>query len=205
MSYHDDMREEAIAVMEESIAWRKVTQDALWNLETGFYDIDYVDMILQHHTRERITLTDAYWFLQIHTLLGHGDVVFGRWSLGAAPHADAAISANTAILARLHSRTPLTAVYQPRRGAVGDIGDGTISWRAPLLLGQRLVDGQVFEHTCSPRSVPLEVGTTRSTTTMLHLQREGGVARWPYGNSWLSILVRSNRSKGDSIDEVDEE
>lgn len=44
-----------------------------------------------------------------------------------------------------------------------------------------------------PRTVPLEIGTTKPSRTWLHMQREGAVARWPYGHDRITVFVNLGR------------
>lgn len=40
-------------------------------------------------------------------------------------------------------------------------------------------------------SIPLEVGSTKCTTSIVHMRSSGGLARWSYGSKLLKVAVRS--------------
>lgn len=70
------------------------------------------------------------------------------------------------------------------RGRTEDF-DGFFSWDEPLsIMKQRGAITYV-----PPRKVPLEIGYTQGVTTLLHIQQRGGIARWPYGSSLISVLL----------------
>jgi hypothetical protein len=72
-------------------------------------------------------------------------------------------------------------------GGPGD-DDGTFSWSAPLsLVGE--IDGKPVRATCPPATAPLEVGDTAAVTTMMHLNRERLLVRWPYGYRYVYVLA----------------
>jgi hypothetical protein len=76
--------------------------------------------------------------------------------------------------------------------------DGHLGWKGDITLSlyacnleaascdSRCIHGKVV---VGPQNVPLEVGFTEYSTTMGHLLLEGGVARWPYGQNMITLLV----------------
>jgi len=67
--------------------------------------------------------------------------------------------------------------------------DGWLSWDEEITVAHRM-DGDIqLVVQYPPSSVPLEIGHTEPETTIWHLQRDGGVARWPYGAKHITLLL----------------
>ncbi|MFD1309073.1 hypothetical protein [Streptomyces kaempferi] len=77
--------------------------------------------------------------------------------------------------------------------------DGTLSWTEEIIVTRST--GVPYTAACASREtvtiptvmpsyrVPLEVGTTKPSRTLLHLEEDGGVARWAYGSQDLYVLL----------------
>jgi hypothetical protein len=119
---------------------------------------------------------------------------------GDGPGPDREREANQAALAQLCR--PFTATVD--MGQMCADSDGTLSWDEPVVVLQATPPpGYRGEETpkyvrrdvvVRPGSVPLEIGSTTPSRTLMHLHESGGVARWPYGAStlhlWLADLDR---------------
>lgn len=120
-------------------------------------------------------------FATVHSGIAGGTI--GRFLVraGGVPRSDASRAENAELLADLPS--PFGAFVAPGQGT-STHGDGRLEWIEPVE-----VDVPSGTVTLAPRSVPLEIGTSQSSRTLLHLLEEQGVARWPYGHDWITILV----------------
>ncbi|MFD5221325.1 hypothetical protein ACFWMH_27170 [Streptomyces tendae] len=131
--------------------------------------------------------------------LAYGRIVRRRIPVGACPGPDADRQGNAA---------KLEAVSHPFRARL-DMSqnradsDGTFSWEQPInlwrALGVRLLQEKglygslhaPFE--VKPWKVPLEVGYTLPSRTLTHLTVEGAVARWPYDDTEICLLLDLSR------------
>jgi hypothetical protein len=81
--------------------------------------------------------------------------------------------------------------------------DGTLYWDEPTTLwratGVPFYGAHVLHSTihapfeAKASSAVLEVGYTLPSRTMAHLLMEGAVARWPYGDTEITLLVNLQR------------
>lgn len=131
--------------------------------------------------------------------LAYGRIVRRRIQVGATPGPDADRQGNA---------VKLKAVGQPFRTQLsmsqnGADSDGTFSWEQPInlwrALGVRLLQEKgiygslhaPFE--VKPWKVPLEVGYTLPSRTLMHLTVEGAVARWAYDDTEICLLLDLSR------------
>jgi len=168
--------------------------------DPGAYPPGLVDAIGQLHARQ-----PRHWppeqlgaFVEIHAGLMAGYYASGRIRVGATPSADRERAENAAHLANLPE--PFTAYLDLEQN--GAECDGTLTWAThismtrstgvPLLLTCHADEPTPVYTTAHvpPRTVPLEVGYTMPSRTLLHLNHRGGVARWPYGSEDIYLLVR---------------
>jgi len=103
----------------------------------------------------------------------------GRILVGREPMADRFMAPNTTAL----------------RDALEPIGLGVEVWCGMAesdgqILGDRtmaFVGTEPFARSLD--GIPLEIGCTKASTTMRHLQEAGAVARWPYGHDFITVLA----------------
>jgi hypothetical protein len=69
--------------------------------------------------------------------------------------------------------------------------DGWLSWDEEITVAHRMDGDAQLVVQYPPSSVPLEIGHTEPETTIWHLRRDGGVARWPYGARYITLLLRT--------------
>lgn len=104
------------------------------------------------------------------------------------------------------------AKTHPRFEAVLDMDqngadcDGTLSWTGPLRVS-RPTGAFFYPSSCknaeqsilvygtevAGRSVPLEVGDSWPSRTLMHLKQYGAVARWPYGSELIWLFLNFER------------
>lgn len=133
-------------------------------------------------------------FGALHVDIQAGAIGIVKVRAGGEPRRDSAREANAAHLADLPE--PFAGeVYMDQHN--GD-SDGKLSWTEPVTID---VSTQATWEDCegvhpllapvTVRSgwIPLEIGTTQASRTLLHVREEGGVARWPYGSDWIWVFL----------------
>ncbi|NEA86636.1 hypothetical protein G3I38_18110 [Streptomyces sp. SID7958] len=130
----------------------------------------------------------------------YGRVARRRIQVGASPGADADRAGNAA---RLQDLTAPFVAHLDMTQHGADC-DGLLEWTEPVtawrstampVLGAHVLHGAIqapFE--VRPSSVPLEVGYTLPSRTFAHLLTDGAVARWPYEDDEIHLLVDLERA-----------
>src|ERR1044072_3983302 len=113
--------------------------------------------------------------------------------LGAHPGRDKDQAGNDAKLKELPS--PFSASFE---GGAGDC-DGWFSWGQSVTVHHHMGEGEHLTVRYPASGVPLEVGRTEPETTVWHLRRDGGVARWPYGSSCVTLLLATTGTAGGGL------
>lgn len=172
-------------------------------LRTGQWDDEYIAAIGQHGI-----LAPPSWpeeqivaFAGVHALIFGGSIAMVLVGTGEGPHGDKDRKGNAAVLATLP---------RPFRATVDmdqhfKQGDGRLAWDEPVRVSlatgliERRPDGSTYPLTVSfkipPGSAVLEIGSSLPSRTWKHLiDREGKVARWPYGYSRLRLMVNLDLS-----------
>lgn len=139
--------------------------------------------ISQPYRQAQLSIYDAAAFNEILALLRGGYLGIASAALGGAPGKDRQGDHNNATLAKLPAG--LEAEFA---GGPGD-NDGRFGWTVPLPVKQARDGHPQVTAWLRPGELPLEVGHTDPETTLWHLMREGGVARWPYREPSLTVLV----------------
>lgn len=134
-------------------------------------------------------------FLDIHSAIGAGVYAMVQIEVGATPRPDAERAANAAALDDLPD--PFTAALDLGQNAADE--DGMLAWTKgiivtrstgiPYTAGCATPESLTIPTYIPPFRVPLEVGTTMPSRTLLHLEEDGGVARWAYDSTDLYLLV----------------
>ncbi|MFJ6069023.1 hypothetical protein ACIQHU_39040 [Streptomyces tendae] len=157
----------------------------------------FVDAVGQMHrlTPDRWPVHQVAAFLAIHAAIGAGRYAVVHVEVGATPRPDAERAANAVALADLPE--PFSAELDADQNAADE--DGTIAWSEEIVVTRST--GVSYAAGCTgqepltvpnvvrPSRVPLEVGTTKPSRTLLHLEEDGGVARWAYGSTDLHVLL----------------
>ena len=201
MTLHEDLAIEHMHKMMSSPEGVGLVYDYYTGIR-GRWSRDYVDMLGQHHVHSSVATwpLDQIWsFGWLHTAIETGRVGFIRVRTGGTPHSDKMRKINADMLAILP---------EPFEGEVdmaqnGAPCDGSFRWTRPIKVETSTErtkitpDGGIRTITApvaiKPGELPLEIGDTFPSRTILHLAEEGGVARWPYGTDWISILVDMTR------------
>ncbi|MEA2206553.1 MAG: hypothetical protein QOE77_3329 [Blastocatellia bacterium] len=136
---------------------------------------------------------DAYAFSQVHAQILTGEVAIILVNVGATPRGDKEVDYHNAILADSPSYMFFGTFY----GGLAD-QDGSFTWKSNVEFNVHRYDGAAKKVrkprpvSVAPRTVPLEVGYTKGSRTMLHLGEEHGLARWPYGSESITVFVTIN-------------
>lgn len=164
------------------------------DLRAGHIPAAYRDRIGQTQHRA------AYWppeqaaaFLRIHTGLMSGEFAVTLLSVGELPAGDADRGINAERLTKLNSA--FTAWLDVEQS--GAEGDGELRWGTPVRAQRStgrasagdVTRPEVDECEVPPGCVPLEIGLTFPSRTLMHLIKHGGVARWPYQSTTVALLL----------------
>lgn len=197
--------QEVVAEKMEDPVWAKVLTETVGKFNSHFWPQDYIDIIFQKGWG-RPDIYDAYHFACIHAAIMDGRIAVFQIPVDCVPFGDKEIDENGIFKNDL----VLQELKEPFGGKFwgGNYdNDGYIGWTKPInaLLciremagfvivppfGEKNDSGQFVK--CCP--CPLEVGTTNAGTTHFHLRYvfagtgEWAVARWPYGQNRITILV----------------
>jgi hypothetical protein len=130
-----------------------------------------------------------YWVLALirwHT--EEGRLTWFYVDVGTTPNPDRMVRENREALSSLPD--PFMADVH---GVPNALDDGCLFWEstAPCLPVDEngIMPYSVPREGMNPNIVPLEIGTTTSATTIMHIYRERGLARWPYGSTAIEVLV----------------
>ncbi|MFD9443435.1 hypothetical protein [Streptomyces sp. NPDC060001] len=175
----------------------QVLAETRQDLRSGQIDAAYRDRIGQTQHRA------AYWppeqaaaFLRVHTGLMSGEFAMTLLEVGEVPAGDADRIVNAERLAHLD---PAFAA-RPDADQCNAERDGELCWTAPIRAqrstGRASSEGaapspQVTTYEVPPGCVPLEIGLTFPSRTLLHLLKHGGVARWPYQSTVVALLLNT--------------
>mgnify|MGYP001594389518 CR=1 FL=1 len=165
-----------------------VLADTRKRMHEGFWSQWYVDFFVQHH-RSGYTLEDAFVFGQMHAAVCLGQLALVRIRVGTTPAADAQLQINQQRLAKLPH--PFEAVVHCAHGGGAD-DDGGLFWSTDIRLERFFRNEDRVEVFGVPENgAPLEIGTTKSSRSFLHLALRGALARWAYGSEdiWLAHVT----------------
>jgi hypothetical protein len=166
--------------LEKDPEWATILCETFVGLRRGKWTDDYVELITDRWGGA-LTFGDVYSFIQIHTMLGLGKIVMAKVGVGSTPSSDRQVERNDRALQQLPP--PFEAKFW---GGNAD-SDGYVRWREPIEMNV-VVDGSERRGTVAPAQVPLEVGHTNGSTTLLHVNGEHGLARWPYGSTEITLM-----------------
>lgn len=113
-------------------------------------------------------------------------------NIGRTPSADAKRGANAAALSAL----PGPFVAEVDLAQNGADADGHFAWTAPINVNMYIEGDTPVACEMSPRSIPLEIGSTAPSRTLLHVARDLGVARWAYGSEHLLLFLNLDPWQG---------
>jgi hypothetical protein len=196
---HEDAAEEALREWQNDPDGCEILGAYAGGLRTGRWSAEYLDKIGQQDGRTGWPLAQVVAFAQVHDMLMAGEALVTDVATAGTPHPDRDRYANADGLAGLPG--PFTASVDMRQSGADD--DGWVEWaqsiRADRSVGTpvvcdcgRMSPVKILDEV-RPGRVPLEIGTTKPSSTLLHLRRDGGVARWPYGQRYLTLYLVRNR------------
>lgn len=165
------------------------------SLREGRIDGAYVDRIGQTMRGPRSWPPEqAGAFLRIHTGLTSGEFAQLLVPVGQPPGLDAHRDANRLALSTLHPAFKAElSVSQEHADS-----DGLLWWEQTVTADRSTGVGAEEQggirpitepSTVEPGAVPLEVGYSLPSRTLQHVMQCGGVARWPYHQSDLWVLL----------------
>jgi hypothetical protein len=183
---------------EDRADWQSVLFETLKKMGNNFWW--YLDAVGQKHYNG-YTLEDAYAFVQVHSDISMGKVVICRVRTGGVPGSDNSVRGNNELLSSVPK--PFEASFEPQTGGGAD-NDGWFTWNKPIKMQLHSMtdDGKMVY--VKPWLLPLEVGTTAYSKTLLHI-RTAGVARWPYGDEWITVFYRLPQFHVDMLQDWREE
>jgi len=164
--------------------WETILRQYLLRLKSGYWSQSYIDSIFQIG-RGSLDLCVAFCFANLHSWIGIGKILLADIALGTKPVQDKEVAENNKRLVNL------PYPFSGRFWGGTDDCDGYIKWSEPIEFGQIDCTGREIAATISPRSLPLEVGYTKPDTTLYHIIRENGLARWPYESEYIHLFVRN--------------
>jgi len=183
-------------------------------LRTGRWDREYLDTVGQMHDRgpSRWPPEQVAAFGWVNYMVMRGEITQIRIATGACPFPDKERALNQQILDTLVE--PFTAEVDP--GQHNADCDGRLSWSRTVISEKSTGVPYFADPDGAPTplrapkdvpaaGIPLEIGSTLPSRTLLHLGEYGGVARWPYESTVVRVLISSGfpkrpfRSLGDEI------
>jgi hypothetical protein len=163
---------------------------SLWEitnrLNTGFYNGEYVNTIMQPFRHSRYDMNDAYVFGNVHAKILSGEIVTAKIYVGSDPAHDDQIFLNQQKLNRLPF--PFSAEFAPQQGG-GAHDDGVFEWEQPIKLSKHISFDKTEPVAVPPGSAPLEVGYTNASKTWEHIIGRDRLARWPYFSDWITLFI----------------
>jgi hypothetical protein len=148
-------------------------------LRHHYWGAEYEDAIGQPMLSAHAGQTAA--FARVHAGIASGAIGRILVRAGGPPSRDSHRVENAAMLSDLPY--PFGAFVDPGQG-MSTSGDGRLEWIAPVEF--ETPEGAVV---VGPTSIPLEIGTSAASRTLLHLIEDRAVARWPYGQDWITVFV----------------
>jgi hypothetical protein len=151
--------------------------------DDGFGDSPVLPVVSQPWRSPRYDWYSAAALHEVVETLKVGWLVIEWIEVGEEPRRDKEREANNRALKRL------PAPFEARFVGGQRDSDGWFSWSDAITVVHPLVDDAEVKCRFPPSGIPLEVGHTEPETTIWHLRRAGGVARWPYGRRCIGVLL----------------
>jgi hypothetical protein len=171
----------------------RVLKGVLEMINTGLISASHAETLIGKGFRQnRYTIYDAWVFAQLHVRYFTGFLLtqFVPFTKrGVTPFPDKEIAKNNEALSWLPK--PFRAEFSG-----GNMpGDGYIDWTEPIPVRQLFQNpwtGKIREKivTLEPGGLVLEVGSSSHYCTWHHMWDSHGLARWPYGHEYITLLKR---------------
>lgn len=163
-----------------------VAYTALNKLKNNFFDHKLVNNVFQSPDWE-YSAAEAYYFSKVYIGILKNEILLLPIKLGDKPSNDIEIMQNNLKLSYLPN--DFYAEFLPCDGPIVDSSDGFLNWDKDVIF----YDSKGNENIIKENSIPLEVGYTNPFTTFMHLERDGGVARWPYESDEILLFVKKEK------------
>lgn len=119
-------------------------------------------------------------------------------NIGRVPHKDHMRKENSSTLSQIPRPFKAELDMTQRNGDQ----DGWLTWKNSITVTKSVGAAFFSSGFCHPApivrpikipagQVPLEIGTTKPSRTVLHLIEERGVARWPYNSEIITVFISS--------------
>lgn len=206
MTVHEDMAEglwEDIQESPEAVAamFRLRNRHIRGEMdEGGIHGTGYADALgsSARFPPKKWPLAQHAAFVNVHALIGAGDVAITCISTGGVPGPDADRVGNAGKLE--DTVAPFRAELDMHQN--GADSDGEFRWDTPLKIS-RSTGAHFFPSACREETyslvtypitreagwAPLEVGDSWPSRTLMHLHQYGAVARWPYGSKLIWLFI----------------
>jgi hypothetical protein len=193
--YHGILQATVKKIFREQPEFFPIALEIEEKLNTGFYNPRFVNAFAQDFYYD-FDVVDAYLWGQFWAELLTGELLFTSIDIGHEPESDKG-KHNEQILTDLknhpffHAETDEEIRVSATWVGSNNIGDGNFRWKGAVKFNQwEGAPNKVKTVEVQNGNVMLEVGYTKSTTTMLHLLESTGLARWPYNSTEISVFVR---------------
>ncbi len=140
-------------------------------------------VVSQPWGKKRFDWYDAAGMYEVALHLQAGLCVALRVDLGQRPGRDREEATNQAKL------DTLPAPFNAWCASGNADDDGRLEWASEIGVAHEVDGGERIVVAYPPSGVPIEIGYTEPETTVFHLVRDGGVARWPYGHESMTVLL----------------
>ena len=196
--YHEIMKAKAKEIFGKQPKTYSAALEFEEKLNAGLYEQWLVNAFAQDFYYD-FDVVDAYLWGLFWAELLTGELLFTRINIDHEPGSDKG-KHNEEILTDLenHPFFDTETDEEIRVSATwvnsNDVGDGNFRWKGAVKFNQ--CEGalnKVKTVEVQNGNVMLEVGYTKSTTTMLHLLESTGLARWPYNSTEIIVFVRQRR------------
>lgn len=171
--------------------WAPLLGNYAKKIRDGFWPQDYLDFLVQKFDKfGGYDIYDAYAFIRFHLLVSTGKLVGFNLGVGNTPCSDVQVGEMNSRLGNLPF--PFSAIFW---GEKAD-SDGELVWSVPIYTDNTSVNpdfGSLRHVEIRSGKIPLEVGTTKGETSLLHILSEGGLARWPYGYNRIYVWLQPER------------
>ncbi|GHC72270.1 hypothetical protein GCM10007079_05370 [Nocardiopsis terrae] len=177
-------------------------QKALINIFEGFmegrWSQEYIRAIGQDYRLEprQWPIEQICSFALMHSYLMEGILRSVQIGVGETPSGDRYRVENSDALSNLPRPFRATVDLNQRNGDQ----DGWLEWDEPIYVERSTgvayflcpedVPGPLYlVEKAKPGRVPLEIGTTKASRSVLHVIQDAGVARWPYESERIHLFV----------------
>src|ERR1035441_2899488 len=191
MSIHEILHRKEVDEAVEKPEERSFFYEVLAKLKAGYYDQEWVDVVLQKWDRFCYDIYDAAAFAKVWYALLDGEILHVKVGVGACPAPNDQTDENISRLAQLPAPFGTSMLF-----GLAD-QDGFLFWRKPIRLAKSK-SAEIVDYIELPAGggAPIEVGYTQSSRTLMHLAEYGCIARWPYDQDYIILLWRHpNRSE----------